>query len=751
MTDRESNSSAVAHNVELSVGRLDSLSVLPCVASQVIQKLALREFTPAALASVIESNPALAAMTFSLIARQNIHLSVASFALRPLIERLPAEVLVTSFLSMPVLHESTALPLDKDRSEHHKNLLLHSLAVACCAKRIAELTLGWTDPEFAYFGGLLHDVGKFAIEETMPKSLARMVEEATAESESLHRIEYRHLGTDHALLGKRLARKWRFPAPISNAIWLHHSEMAAVARSIPDSDTARVVQLADMISRQAGIGHSGSYDTISGVDQIAAVIGISTEQLEQLRANLPAQVAQKAALLDLDSSDAQAGYYDALRSAAGQFAARQSELSAENRVMKVASSHLDFAAEFLLGVDSTTSVMDIAQDFAKRWQRFYQTGNVCLYLAEQEPGQGIRTVVVEGFSQANVFCLETPEEGPVITPEIAGKFAMPTAHDHIDWLFEQLDTQFDAQRTRLAPLLSKGRTVGAIAFELNYPVPSEQFEEKFKLTAAIGGAVLDAVTARQNQEDLVERLVRSASVIKEKEAKPAQAPAPENPLDGLAELAGGAAHELNNPLAVISGRAQLLAEAEEDPEKKEILRQIHENAGQASAIIEDLMSFAEPPKPRAALTAVTQIIDEALQLAGRKVNMAGADIQARQADNVAGVFVDSAQIVSALANIIANAVESYGGKPGPVIISAELDEARQSVRLQIIDSGCGMKSEVLRKATQPFFSAKPAGRKRGMGLSYAQRFIQINNGSLTIESEPGQGTTVTILLPLKSQ
>jgi signal transduction histidine kinase len=69
--------------------------------------------------------------------------------------------------------------------------------------------------------------------------------------------------------------------------------------------------------------------------------------------------------------------------------------------------------------------------------------------------------------------------------------------------------------------------------------------------------------------------------------------------------------------------------------------------------------------------------------------------------------------------------------------------------LAIKDQGCGMDTETLKKATQPFFSAKPAGRKRGMGLAYAARFIQINKGLLNITSEPGGGTTVTIYLPVE--
>ena len=214
-------------------------------------------------------------------------------------------------------------------------------------------------------------------------------------------------------------------------------------------------------------------------------------------------------------------------------------------------------------------------------------------------------------------------------------------------------------------------------------------------------------------------------------------------------MAAGAAHELNNPLAVISGRAQLLAEAQHDPETKEILKQIYENAREASGIMEDMMSFAEPRQPRPARTDVKKMIDEAVQLSGRKTNNENLDVQINVAAGIERVFVDSAQIVSAIANVISNAVESYDGKSGPIEIVADNSESDKMVVLAINDHGCGMDTETIKKATWPFFSAKPAGRKRGMGLAYAARFIQINKGVLDITSEPGSGTTVTISLPIE--
>jgi signal transduction histidine kinase len=143
------------------------------------------------------------------------------------------------------------------------------------------------------------------------------------------------------------------------------------------------------------------------------------------------------------------------------------------------------------------------------------------------------------------------------------------------------------------------------------------------------------------------------------------------------------------------------------------------------------------------------MLEEAVQFAERKTNGKELDLQFEIADDVENVSVDSAQIVSAIANVISNASDSYGDQTGPIIITARNDITGEKVNLEILDQGCGMDSATLKKATQPFFSARPAGRKRGMGLAYAARFIQLNNGTFSISSEPGSGTTVTIQLSCK--
>ncbi len=745
--DKPANTT-VSQQIELAISGLDSLSTLPCIAVQFVPKLLQGQFSPSALADIIESDPALTSRILSLIEHRGVGLPDGRFSLRQALDKLSGHDVRDAVLSINVLQAFDLDDgIDKDRVIAKKGLLLHSIAVACCAKDIAEMASPQMDSQLAYCAGLLHDIGKLALEETMPKSFASMFEEAKSTKRSLRAIEQKHLGTDHTIIGKRLGQKWRLPNLIVLAIWLHHSQTVTISEDLPEARIAAVVQLADSIARQADIGSAGSFDLPEPAEPIAQWLAISPEQLQQIRRKLPETVREKSNILGLYLPKAGANYCKIVHTAAAQLARQHTELSGENRRLQSDSSHLDFITDFLLGINPISGASDIAENFAARWQKFYQTGMVCLYLSPWRRSQRLEAVVVENLSQSRMICLNAPAQTSVIPKTIANNFAILNAHDHIDWLFEQLDVDFDVNRTKLMPLLSGRKAVGAIAFELNYPGDVELFEEKFRTSASIAGVVLGMALAQQRQQHFAERF---ALLISQPKDTPTRAAPAENSLNALAEMAAGAAHELNNPLAVISGRAQLLADAESDQEKKRVLEQIYESARETSAIIEDLMSFAEPPEARAAQTDIKQMLDEAIELAKQKTNAEHLEVQITVAEGIESVFVDSAQAVSAIANVISNGVESYGDKPGPIKITADAAETGDSVKLQISDTGCGMDAGTISKATQPFFSVKPAGRKRGMGLAYAVRFIQLNKGSLNIASEPDSGTTVTICLPNKS-
>lgn len=733
----------VAHQVELVIHRLSSLSTLPCVATRFLSHLSQARLSD--LAEIVESDPALAAAVLSLMHRQGLSCPGESFSIRRAIDKLPAHAVRQALLSVKIY---PAFSRDERRVLFRKQLVVHCLAVACFAEDIAAILSPQMDSQLAYSAGLLHDIGKLALDETMPRSFAGIVEQAKSQQACSRTLEQKHLGLDHTILGKRLAAKWRLPNQIMLAIWLHHGDVNRI-HDMPEAKIAQVVQLADLIARQCGIGQSGSFDTPDSVDKIAQSLAISPEKLEQIRSTLPDKVAQKAELLGLDSPVTADDYCSAVHAVAAQLAQKQSELALENRCLQTALSHFDFIKEFLLSIDSNDESIDIAENFAVRWQKFYQTGLVCLYLATDD-SQYLKAVVVESPSQTKIVLLKAPTETPAIPQEIANSFAILNAQDNIDWLFEQLGVKFDLDHTKLLPSLAGGKALGAIVFEFHHPVETEQFEENFKTISSVAGAILDLAIASAGQRRLAEQFAQSLAEVQPSPRLLAQPGAgAADALDALAEMAAGAAHELNNPLSVISGRAQMLAAGETDAQKKQILGQIQKNAGEISAIIDDLFVFASPPPPRPSWTSHRQILDEAIQLASRKTGVERIDARIEVIGDIKNIFADSAQVASAVANVISNSVESYADSFGQVRITASADPSGGFLKLVISDLGCGMDSQTLQKATYPFFSNQPAGRKRGMGLAHAARLIQLNGGKLSVTSQQGKGTTVTILLPCK--
>ncbi len=734
--------SSAAQQVELAVSGIEGLSILPCVIAQFLSRLNSFELTPGSLAELVEADPALTIAVLSTCSKQSIAAAAADGPVRSAIDQVPLRQIRDSLISARLYGGA-----DAGRIEFRKAITRHCIAVACCAKQIADLLSSGMNADMVYLAGLLHDVGKLALDEAMPKSFDRIVEEAKSTNAPSRTVEQKYLSVDHTILGKRLAQKLHLPAEVILAIWLHHSNTQAVSQAMPEARIAQIIELADSIARLAKLGESGSYDSPPSPDELGRALGLTTEQLEQVRAGLAEVVDHKANLIGLDLANPQTVYCDAIKTTAAQLAQDAGKLLKENQQLQADASHFNFVNELLQSIGSAVSPAGVVESVTLCWQRAFQTGPVCLYLAPSAPAEPTAAFVLETAEEKTLTYVKVPEDAALVPQGQSGEFTIFDAEDRIEWLFEQIDVKFDLSRTKLAPLSVDGRAVGAIVFEPGYPASAEQLAERLKPAATLAAIILDSALGLQRQQWFAERFAQLLTTPTAKLEQPKLDEAAI--LDALAEMAAGAAHELNNPLSVISGRAQLLAQSETDAEKKRILQQIQQNAGELSAIIEDLMSYANPPQPRPVSTPLKQILEEAVELTSQEQQTAKKDIQLEIAPDLRGVLVDSAQVASTIANILSNSLESYQGGTGPVKVVAANDESGESVRITITDTGCGMDAETLRRAAQPFFSARDAGRKRGMGLAHAQRLIQINGGSLNIASRPGKGTSVTVLLPVQ--
>jgi signal transduction histidine kinase len=216
----------------------------------------------------------------------------------------------------------------------------------------------------------------------------------------------------------------------------------------------------------------------------------------------------------------------------------------------------------------------------------------------------------------------------------------------------------------------------------------------------------------------------------------------------VGEMAAGAAHELNNPLAVISGRAQILIKEITDPQQARACRLIVDHAERASAIVNELIAFAKPDPPKPDTWSPAWLLGEIRREWIEKGAILAEEFSLSLSDELPKVHADASQIRKLFDEVIRNALDAMTeSSPRRLDINCSAHLADERIVVSVRDNGRGIPPEILDRVTTPFFSHRQAGRGRGLGLSLATRYAEINGGRLRISSRSGEGTTVAITLP----
>ena len=218
-------------------------------------------------------------------------------------------------------------------------------------------------------------------------------------------------------------------------------------------------------------------------------------------------------------------------------------------------------------------------------------------------------------------------------------------------------------------------------------------------------------------------------------------------LAALAEFAAGAGHEINNPLAVIVGRAQLLLRGETHPDRRRDLATIAQQALRVHEMIADLMLFARPPQPKLVVQTLLPLVNKVVQELQPRAALQEISLACESTADGLSAAVDGIQIEVAVRAVIANAIEaaSDGGKIQVTLAPTTLDE-QPAIGITIQDNGPGIPAEIRRHLFDPFFSGRQAGRGLGLGLAKCWRIVTQHGGKIEVESEPDQGTVVRLLL-----
>jgi len=659
---------------------------------------------------------------------------------------------------------------------NHTEFWLHALAVAVAAERIAAAHPGdkMLRPAEAFVCGLLHDIGKLALERVLPKSYERVIELVELNQGNIAEFERRVIGMDHHTAGKRLAEQWELPHLIQDCIWLHGQPWD----TLPPLEHRRMiglVTLADLIARSQHIGYSGNFNLRSNIQTLAQQLTLDPAKIEAATRDLHEVVAGRAAALGLNDSPSQASFLKAIQHANemlgklnGALARRSQIVARQQQVLEAIGAFHGTAAPGRSVEDVIAAVMASAAGVLG--QGYYgivyqpsqtQQWQINSYAFPGWHGQaaalsGLPVADREGWTATGKppqtaaypchpvtnHTIDPPPGAPDLSTLDANHPAMLNQMGILPWLADYLGDSVDVRQVRLLPL-GCGWGTAAVMIHDRPVLPAWQLLSALTST---WGAAIAAAAQHDGAKRLGEQLADANIALAETQDRLLRSES----MARLGEMAAGAAHEMNNPLAVISGRSQLLAQSLSpgSPDQK-AAQMIVEQSHRLSDLITSLRLYADPPKADRRATDIAALLDDTVKRIHQQIpkNLhAPINLQVRK--DMPVVQVDGELLRQVVSELLTNALQALP-RTG-VHVNVRVEPARQSLIIQVADDGHGMDEHTLAHAMDPFFSNRPAGRSVGMGLPRAQQFAAAHHGKVELRSTPGEGTLATVTIPLET-
>ncbi len=219
----------------------------------------------------------------------------------------------------------------------------------------------------------------------------------------------------------------------------------------------------------------------------------------------------------------------------------------------------------------------------------------------------------------------------------------------------------------------------------------------------------------------------------------------------LATLAGGLAHEIRNPLSTIGMHLELLAEDLDDEQSArsrrmlERVNKLQHECHELEDILNAFLQFARAGEPQRDLCSLNETVTSYLEFLGPLAAEHNVEVRPHLDANLPEIELDAGLFRQVLSNLGRNALQAMPHGGTLELITTVRD---QCIVLEVIDTGNGMDAKTRERMFQAFFSTRSGGS--GLGLPTVRRIIEAHNGTISCDSEPGQGTRFTIQLPLNS-
>ncbi len=709
MSGRTQEATAAA-SPELVLAQLDDLPTLPAVAVRLLQATS-QDAAARDIAELVRADQSLSARLLSLA-------NSAAFGARHEISSVDQAIVRLGFKTVRSVVLATKVfacfgSSGNSNGPHFEltEFWKHALAVACAARRLSEAeTLRSVDAETAFVAGLLHDLGKAALHCVYPRGYDRVAAQADETRGDIADCERGLLGTDHTVAGRRIAQRWGLPRELQDVIWLHHLSGDALPTSVRNRPLISLVHLADVIAREQRVGYSGNHLILESSAQLATPLGIAPEVLETICAKLVGDVAHHVGLLGLGCDTPEGLYIRSLSAANTELGRLNTELAAGQRRAAAGARYFRALSEFDRRLDARLESACVAEALLEA-ARLAVPSEHCLAFAVQDGAGGVELAWRGGSSSevsASAERIESEvrqwlqggaaalDSRPVLLPLQAralAAVAMPHLGNGDFWLL---------------PIVQHGMLVGGVIYPSQRDEASVFADESEELRSFMNslGLAISRANAHAATTRLTEDLAQTNRRLQHAQAEVLR----NRTLSMIAEMAAGAGHELNGPLTVISGRAQMLRATLTDPEMQRALDLIHTKAHECSRIVTDLMDFARPRPPQPEQVDLASFVTQTRQHCLDQLNLPASRlvIENPGPNGALSLNIDPSQLRTVLLELVRNAVVATQDQGNAITISwrdaslATTGETgasvpQRAVELVVRDQGIGMSAAVLQR------------------------------------------------------
>lgn len=739
--------------IELVLAQLESLPPLAPVAARILALTEDSRSNARQIVDLVGSDPSLTMRVLSLLSRADRGVRPEAVTIENAVVLLGFSTIRQVTLAVKVMEGFSGLQAgaDVDSGFERIEFWKHCLAVGCAARRIAmRLPSAGVEAEEAFVLGLLHDVGKIALRAVMPKSFAKVVRKADESRGDFMEAERSILGVDHTMVGRRLAERWNLPQPLVETVWLHHQPFDALPPSIAVGKHVQIVLLADTLVREQRIGYSGNHRFTATSRDLAQALGLPESERIATLQSLADEIEARAEWIGAEEITSREVYLRALTQVTEELSEANVALTEKNRLLERKTEYFAALAWLNQAVSPKASRREVCAAAAEALRRALAVKSVLVVLTAAD-GRWTEVGTSDGRPQSELLERQPPSADEVWETEAlvklarAGTWLSPVGQGSASVVSRYRSVLGPAPVWQM-PIVRERRWVAAALFAGEPEQVSGLRGESAQLevmSAALGLAI-DQAHARTEAMALSDELVAINRRLSAVQAELVESRA----LRTVVAMAAGAAHELNNPLAVISGRAQMLRGSTTDEAARQSLDSIIKQAQTCSDIVTELMEFANPrpavPEPLDLRVLLGTLRAELIQ--GGLLEESAISVET--ASDTPPVRFDRRQLHGILREIIQNSIEATEPSSRRLTVKAAVDLTEKRIVVEVGDNGRGMTPEVLACAVDPFFSSRPAGRGRGLGLARAQRWLQLNGAAMRIRSRPGEGTAVELRLPV---